>query len=159
MGPDTIQIFIILVSLVVVFTTVGVAVRAFLEDEYLRTLMLSAIGVIALLGIFFGEPISESITANITAYVQQKREDNQQKRKDKIEHLQSEVPKGVKLKRLDSQLQHRDIDLNDADSVSYSDGSLKVFFTQKHLIGSDDLTTWTVQVQDDSIKSVSRSHS
>lgn len=82
-----------------------------------------------------------------------------EERVTKVEHLQSEIPKEVKLKRLDAQLQHRDIDLKNADSVSYSDGSLKIFFTQKHLIGSDDLITWTVKVRDESIESVSRLHS
>lgn len=80
-----------------------------------------------------------------------------EERVHKIEHLQSEIPKEVNLRKLDPQLHYRNIDLKDANSISYSDGSLKIFFTQKHLIGSDNLTTWTVKLQDNSIKSMSRS--
>lgn len=78
-------------------------------------------------------------------------------RQSKIQHLQSEVPKDVSLQKLDSQLTHRDIDLEDADSVSYSDNTLKVFFSRTHIFWRDDHTTWSVKLQDNTIQSISRS--
>jgi hypothetical protein len=80
-------------------------------------------------------------------------------RQSKIQHLQSEVPKTVNLQKMDPQLQKRDIDLNDADSVSYDNGVLKIFFSDWHLFTGNELTTWSVKLHDNAVDSISRNKS
>ncbi|MCK8627049.1 hypothetical protein [Fructobacillus cardui] len=82
-----------------------------------------------------------------------------EERISKVSHLQSEIPDEVSLRKLDSQLKHRDIDLDDADSVSYDNGVLKIFFSDWNLFTGTQATTWSVKLHDNAIDSTSRSRS
>ncbi|CAK1240181.1 hypothetical protein [Fructobacillus tropaeoli] len=130
---------------IVVAFTFGIV--AWVTDDDYRKVIALLLALVGLVGLF-AMPVLDK-------WEQYQDSEHQ----SKIQHLQSEVPKDVSLQKLDSQLNQRDIDLDDADSVSYDNGVLKIFFSEWHLFTGHELTTWFVKLHDNSIDSTSRSHS
>ncbi|USS92156.1 hypothetical protein [Fructobacillus americanaquae] len=143
---------LIIIALSLSSTAIFIGLTDFIKGDALKAMIEVVVGILFFNLILFGEPISQSIQTQIQAY-------QVQNRNKTINHLQSEIPNEVSLRKLDSQLKYRGIDLDDADSVSYDNGVLKIFFSDWNLFTGTQSTTWSVKLHDNAIDSTSRSRS